>query len=49
MTLEERFEDLMRQNELVPKKIREDTERKLDTLAQNEYLRKQLGVVLKQK
>ena len=49
MTLEERFEALMRQNELLVKKIQDDTQRNQETQAQNEYLRRQLGTVLKQK
>ena len=49
MSLEERFEALMWQNELLEKKIQEDTQRNQETQAQNEYLRKQLGSVLKQK
>ena len=49
MTLEKRFEALMRQNEMLSKKIQEDTQRNQETQAQNEYLRKQLGTILKQK
>ena len=49
MTLEEKFEALMWQNELLSKKIQEDTQRNQETKAQNEFLRRQLGTVLKQK
>ena len=49
MTLEERFEALMKQNEFLSKKIQEDAQKNQETQAQNEYLRKQLGYVLKQK
>jgi len=49
MTLEERFEALMKQNEFLASKIREDSQRHQEAQAQNEYLRKQLGSVLKQK
>ena len=49
MTLEEKFEALIRQNELLSKKIQEDSRRNQETQAQNEYFRKQLGTVLKQK
>ena len=34
---------------MLAKKIQEDTEQNQETQAQNEYLRKQLGIVLKQK
>jgi len=40
MTLEERFEALMKQNEFQASKIREDSQKKQETQAQNEYLRK---------
>jgi len=49
MILEERFEVLMRQNEILAKKIQEDTQWNQETEAQNKYLRKQLGSVMKQK
>ena len=49
MTLEEKFEGLMKQNEFFASKIREDWQKNLETQAQNKYLRKQLGSVLKQK
>jgi len=49
MTLEERFEALIKQNEFLSKKIQEDAQKNQETQAQNEYLRKQLGSVLKQK
>ena len=49
MSLEETFEALMRQNEMLAKNIHEDTQYNQETQAQNEYLRKQLGSVLKQK
>ena len=42
MTLEKKFEALMRQNELLAKKIQEDTQRNQETQAQNEYLRSNL-------
>jgi len=46
MTLEERLEALMKQNELLASKIREDSQKNQETQAQNEYLRKQLGLVM---
>ena len=49
MTLEERFEALMKQNEFLDSKIWEDSQKNQETQAQNEYLRKELGSVLKQK
>jgi len=49
MTLEERFEALMKQNEFLANKIREDSQKQQEAQAQNEYLRKQLGSVLKKK
>jgi len=49
MSLEERFDAFMMQNELLLKKISQDFEHNQDTKAQNEYLRKQLGAFLKQK
>ena len=49
MSLEEKFDALIRQNEMLMKKINEDTQRDQETKAQNEYLRKQLGAFLKQK
>ena len=49
MTLEEKFEALMKQNEFLANKIREDSQKQQEAQAQNEYLRKQLGSVLKQK
>jgi len=49
ITLEERFEALMKQNEFLANKIREDSQKQQEAQAQNEYLRKQLGSVLKQK
>jgi len=49
MTLEERFEALMKQNEFLAKKIQEDAQKNQKTQAQNEYLRKPLGLVVKQK
>jgi len=49
MSLEERFEALMGKNEMLAKKIHEDTQRNQETQAQNEYLRRQFGSVLKQK
>ena len=49
MSLEEKFEALMRQNEMLVKKIHEDAQHNQETQAQNKYLRKQLGSFLKQK
>jgi len=49
MSLEEKFEVLMRQNEMLVKKIHEDAQHHQETQAQNEYLWKQLGSFLKQK
>ena len=49
MSLEERFEALMKKNEFLAIKIREDSQRNQEAQAQNEYLRKQLGSFLKQK
>ena len=49
MSLEERFEALMKQNEFLVSKIREDSQRNHEAQAQNEYLRKQLGSFLKQR
>ena len=47
MTLEERFEALMKQNEFLANKIWEASQKQQEAQAQNEYLRKQLGSVLK--
>ena len=49
MSLEERFEALMKHNEFLASKIREDSQRNQEAQAQNEYLRKQLGSFMKQK
>ena len=49
MSLEERFEALMKQNEFLVSKVHEDSQKEQETRAQNEYLRKQLGSFLKQK
>ena len=49
MSLEERFEALMKQNEFLVSKVREDSQKEQETRAHNEYLRKQLGSFLKQK
>ena len=49
MTLEERFEALMKQTEFLVSKSREDSQRNQEIQAQNEYLQKQLGAFLKQK
>ena len=49
MTLEERFEALMKQTESLVSKSREDSQRNQEIQAQNEYLQKQLGAFLKQK
>ena len=46
MSVEEKFEVLMRQNEIMMRKIHEGNQ---ETQAQNEYLRRQLGSFLKQK
>jgi len=40
MSLEEKFDTLMRQNEMLMKKIHEDAQRDQETKAQNEYLQK---------
>ena len=49
MTLKERFEALIKQNEFLARKIQEDSQKNQETQAQNEYLRKPLGSALKQK
>ena len=49
MSLEERFEALMKQNEFLASKIQEDSQRNPEAQAQNDYLWKQLGSFLKQK
>jgi len=49
MSLEEKFESLMKQNEFLANQVREDSQRNRESQAQNEYLRKQLGSFLKQK
>jgi len=49
MTLEERFEALMKQTEFFVGKRREDSQRNQQIQAQNQYLQKQLGAYLKQK
>jgi len=49
VSLEERFDALMRQNELLLRKISEGTQHNQETQAQNKYLRKQLGSFFKQK
>jgi len=49
MTLEERFEALMKQTEILVSKSREYSQRNQEIRAQNEYLQKQLGAFLKQK
>ena len=48
ITLEERFEALMKQNELLASKIREGSQKNQEIQAQNEYLGKQLGSILTQ-
>jgi len=48
-SLEEKFCALTRQNEMLLKKIHEDSQYNQETKVQNEYLRKQLGEFLKQK
>jgi len=40
MSLEEKFEALMRRNEMLVKKIHEDAQHNQETQARNEYLRK---------
>ena len=40
MTLEDRFEALMKQNEFLSRKIQEDAQKNEETRAQNEYLQK---------
>ena len=40
MTLEERFEALMKQNEFLASKIRVDSQKNQENQAENEYLRK---------
>jgi len=40
LTLEERFEALMKQNEILMKTLSEDAKRDEETKAQNEYLQK---------
>jgi len=42
MSLEERFEALMKQNEFLASKIQVDSQRSQEAQAQNKYLRKQL-------
>ena len=49
MNLEERFEALMKQHEILIKVLSEEAQRERETKTQNEYLRKQLGAFLKQK
>ena len=49
MSLEEKFDALMRQNEMLMKNINEDSQQNQETKAQNEYLRKQLSAFMKQK
>jgi len=49
MNLEERFEALMKQHEILMKVLSEEAQRERETKTQNEYLRKQLGAFLKQK
>ena len=48
MTLEERFDALMKQNEFLTRKIEEDARRDQETQAQNKYLQKQLDAYSKQ-
>jgi len=48
LTLEERFEALMKQNEILMKTLSEKAQHDQETKAQNEYLQKQLGAYLKQ-
>ena len=49
MSLEEKFDALMRQNEMLMKKIHEDAQHNQETQASNEYLWNQLDSFLKQK
>jgi len=48
LTLEERFEALMKQNEILMKTLSEEAKHDQETKAQNKYLQKQLGAYLKQ-
>ena len=48
MTLEERFDALMKQNEFLTRRIQEDARRDQETQAQNKYLQKQLDAYSKQ-
>ena len=47
MSLEERFDALIKQNKFLASKIREDSQRNQEAQAQNDYLQKQLGSFLK--
>ena len=47
MSLEEKFDALVRQNEMLMNKINEDSQQNQETKAQNDYLRKQLGALMK--
>jgi len=47
--LEDRFEALMKQNQFLSRKIQENAQKNQEAQAQNKYLRKKLGLVLKQK
>jgi len=47
MILEGNFDALIRQNEMLIKKICEDAQRESETKAKNEYLQKQLPAFLK--
>jgi len=47
MSLDEKFDALMGQNERLTKKINEDTQRDQETKVQNDYLRRHPGAFLK--
>ena len=47
MTLEERFDALMKQNEFLSRMIQEDSWKDQETQAQNKYLQKQLDAYWK--
>ena len=48
MTLEERFDPLVKQNEFPTRRIQEDARRDQETQAQHKYLQKQLDAYSKQ-
>ena len=49
MTLEERFDALIKQNEFLTRSIQEDARKEQETQAQHKYLQKQLDAYSKQK